>query len=380
MKMKIIKGILYIGVLIGLAGCATDNTEVPKKLTAFKPTMKVGVMWRQSTGGGSGKQFLDLPLTHGQNTIYVPASSGKITALNTQNGAIVWQHKIGESITSGIGVGQNSLVVSTNRAKLFSLNRQTGKKQWSVELPALVEATPAVAAQKVVVHMNNGQIRALSQKDGHTLWTYRSDNQPVLSLTGSGTPVIAGQVVYCGLENGLLVALNLDTGQVIWSQPVAIGQGSSDVSRMVDVEAKPIVQYGVVYEVSYQGNVVAMQASNGRTLWQHPMSSFRDMALSDGVLYVTDAKSHVWALDANSGQTIWTQPALEARFVSAPQVVPNAVVVGDYQGYLHYLSPKDGQFMARVQLSGGAIKTQPVRIGNGLYALTADGQTYRVQV
>ena len=73
-----------------------------------------------------------------------------------------------------------------------------------------------------------------------------------------------------------------------------------------------------------------------------------------------------------AGASTWLQKGLERRDLSAPLALPRAVVTGDFQGYLHFLSPEDGAFVARVNL-GSAISATPRAFGGGAIVQTQDG-------
>ena len=66
------------------------------------------------------------------------------------------------------------------------------------------------------------------------------------------------------------------------------------------------------------------------------------------------------------------QKNLEKRDLSAPLALRRAVVTGDFQGYVHFLSPDDGAFIARVNL-GSAISATPRAFGGGAVVQTQDG-------
>jgi outer membrane protein assembly factor BamB len=50
--------------------------------------------------------------------------------------------------------------------------------------------------------------------------------------------------------------------------------------------------------------------------------------------------------------------------------------MGDYQGYVHFLSREDGSFIARMKTDGSAITAAPVLAGNTLVVQTKDGGLY----
>jgi outer membrane protein assembly factor BamB len=72
--------------------------------------------------------------------------------------------------------------------------------------------------------------------------------------------------------------------------------------------------------------------------------------VSGNHIYITDAGSRVWALDRRTGATLWRQDGLTGRELSAPAVQGRAVVVGDFDGYVHWLSQDDGEIIARKNL------------------------------
>ncbi|MGV4428904.1 outer membrane protein assembly factor BamB family protein, partial [Pandoraea pneumonica] len=80
----------------------------------------------------------------------------------------------------------------------------------------------------------------------------------------------------------------------------------------------------------------------------------------------------VYAFNAADGSTLWQNDKLKYRDLSAPLALGRVVVVGDKQGYLHFLSRDNGEFLARVKLSG-AISAQPVIAGQTLVVQTRDG-------
>jgi outer membrane protein assembly factor BamB len=49
------------------------------------------------------------------------------------------------------------------------------------------------------------------------------------------------------------------------------------------------------------------------------------------------------------------------------------VVVGDFDGYVHWLSTTDGRQLARVQVAGDAIDAKPIVVGDTVYIYAKDG-------
>ncbi len=89
-------------------------------------------------------------------------------------------------------------------------------------------------------------------------------------------------------------------------------------------------------------------------------------------MYVSDDQDYVWALQGQNA--LWRQARLLRRKLTAPVVVGNQVVVGDFEGYVHWLSRDDGRFVARTTISKSAIRSKPVVKDGLLYILANDGE------
>ena len=139
------------------------------------------------------------------------------------------------------------------------------------------------------------------------------------------------------------------------------------------MDADPVVANGVVYAVTFQGRVAAMDLRTGTALWQRDLSSHAGMGVGRQLLYVTDEQGRVWAFDRGTGASLWRQDGLERRGVTRPVEFGDYVVVADYQGYVHWLSIDDGRFAARTRAGGGAVLAPPVINATAVYVLTGSG-------
>ena len=186
--------------------------------------------------------------------------------------------------------------------------------------------------------------------------------------------MIAGDLVIAGFDGGRVTALELKTGKLIWERRVAISRGRSELERMVDVDAQPLIIGDIIYISSFQANVTALSLDSVQVLSQMDISSHSDLVAYGSRLYVTDDHSHVWALDRFSGSSIWKQEKLQARRVTGPTVIGDKVVVGDLEGYLHWLDKDTGDFSARNQLSDAPILASAISTEDKLFVYSSDGR------
>jgi outer membrane protein assembly factor BamB len=91
-------------------------------------------------------------------------------------------------------------------------------------------------------------------------------------------------------------------------------------------------------------------------------------------VYTTDTEGALWAFDRRTGGALWKQDKLKSRRITRPTVVGSYVVVGDAEGYLHWVEAEDGRFVARQQVGGGDLVSAPVASDTRVYALSSSGK------
>lgn len=350
--MRCFRHIALAVAVLGLAACSGNpsliTVEGPSPLTQYKPELKVEAVWARQIGDGVGKQYIKLAPLVERDHIYAADRKGNIDAFDTASGEKVWRSELHVTIDAGPGDGSNLLLFGGD-AEVIAVDKSDGRIVWRTPVSSEVLSAPVRRGNVVVAHTIDGVLYGLDAGDGHPLWHYSQD-VPLLTLRGVGEPQIDGGIVVAGFANGHVVALSITDGGVVWDQVVAVPHGRTELERMVDVDGRLAVSDGMVYAASYQGRISAFTLDSGRLVWTRVFSSYTGIAASENALYVTDAGSNVWALARTDGGTLWRQEALHGRALSAPALQGGAVVVADYQGYLHWLSRDDGHLMARARV------------------------------
>jgi outer membrane protein assembly factor BamB len=90
-------------------------------------------------------------------------------------------------------------------------------------------------------------------------------------------------------------------------------------------------------------------------------------------VYTTRDDGEIIALTRRSGAEEWRNDSLLRREPTLPVPFNTAVVVGDFEGYLHFFSNIDGEPVARVRSGNKAISSAPVVVANRLYVQSDNG-------
>lgn len=357
-----------------LVACGSrDNTEPPAPLVKFTPKVQVQEVWSADVGAGAGDILLGLVPAVDGGHVYAAGRDGDVSAYDAATGKRIWRTDTKMKLGGGPGVGAKLVAVGSTSGYVQALAADDGRSLWKHFVNGAVIAAPAVSDTVVVVHTGDGHLIGLSAADGHQLWIVSRD-VPRLTLRGNGSPVIRGSTVYAGFDDGNLMALKLADGQVQWETPVAVPTGQDELQQMVDLDGEPLISFGIIYAATYQGKLAALTADAGQPLWTAAMSSYNGTSIADGRLFVSDEHGIVHAYNAASGEEEWKQPAMRARTLTRPTPFHGTIAVGDYDGYVHFLSQKTGELVARVRADSERISAAPVVAGDELIVLSDGGE------
>ena len=379
------------GLLLGtvlLAGCSTisgwfdDSGDAadPAALTEYAPTLTVTPLWSARIGDGEGRTGTRQGPAIADGRVFVTGLDGGVRAFDLQSGAAAWHFPAeGLRLAAGAGAGDGLVVAGGLDGAVVALDAATGAERWRAEVGAEVTAPAAVAQGVVLVRSNDGRITAFDAASGEERWFWTTQSPP-LTVRGADAPILGPGYVFTGNDDGSMVALALQDGRVLWELPVAQQEGRSELERLADVDGTPVLEDTTLYASSYGEQTMAIDAPSARPLWVQEHGGAGRVGVGPGKVVVADRGGIVWGLDKATGSATWQQDALARRKLSGVAVQGDHAVVGDYEGYLHWLQLSDGALAARVD-AGEAIRGAP-RVADGILVVQdIEGRVsaYRVQ-
>jgi outer membrane protein assembly factor BamB len=367
-----------LGALL-LAGCSyipwvsrEEDPRPPTELTDITPRLGVSELWSSEIGEGTDERRLSLVPALQGGRLFVADAEGLVTSLNAADGRVLWQRETGLPFSGGPEVSGQRLLLGSTDGDLVALSTTDGSELWRSRVNSEILSVPRMAGETVVLHTLDDDVLGFDGATGERLWTH-SSRAPVLTLRGSSTPVVAGDYAVVGVSGGKLVKLEVASGLPEWETTITPPRGRSELERIADVDATPVLEGNTLYACAYNGDLAAVDLASGSVLWRRELSAHAGLAAADGVLYVTDSDDQVWAAQPSDGAGIWKQEALRFRDLSAPAVYGDWLVVGDLEGYLHWLSRRDGEIVARLEVADGPIRTRPLVSGGRLFVYGEDG-------
>ena len=381
--MNLALRVLLLALSISVAGCETigdffsmsddEDPQQPAELVDIEQQLDVRKLWTVGVGNGQGKGLYRLQPVIADDLIYAAAANGEVLAIERQRGATRWKRKLKLGLSGGVGYFDGSLYLGGADGEVLRLDAESGEIIWQAAVSGEVLAPPQGDGRIVAVQTYDGKLYGLDHATGERRWRYDS-SVPVLTIRGTSTPIIADGIVYAGFASGRVLAFDADDGSTLWEARIAIPQGRSEIERIVDVDGTMALAGMELYVASYQGRISALDIRTGAKIWQRNVSSFYGVSQGFGNVYLAEESGSITAFLRNGQGIRWQQDALAWRGLSRPVPVSSYLAVVDFEGYLHLLSPVDGEFLARVRPDGEGARADMLADGTVLYVFTNSGK------
>lgn len=399
-----------------LSGCSTlpewadpstwfdEEEEVDvQELKPIDELFEPEIVWDEGIGDGVEHYFSRLMPANAYGKVFAANRRGLIVALDENTGEEIWEVDLAEyqndgylsavtnlwadgisaKISGGLTASYQSLFLGTENGLVIALDAETGELKWQQKVKGEVLAKPIAEEGFVVVNTGSGILYGLDAATGEEKWVYESEVPP-LTLRGIAAPTVNAGAAIVGTANGKLSAVILESGQAAWEQVIAAPTGATELERLVDIDSQALVLGSVVFTISYNGTLAAVELRTGRIIWKREYRSYRRISIDGNTLFVVDSNSQLYALDRRSGVELWTQTTLRGRDLTAATAMDSYVVVGDKFGYLHWLRQSDGEIVARIEVGGDdeeeGIYAAPIRSGKVLYTQTRDGDLVAISI
>ncbi len=383
------KTLLAAGLSVAmLSACSSSDNEeeVVTELTEIQATVFPEVNWEVSVGNGVGDYYSQLKPAVFYGHVYVADRNGTVIAYDQETGKVAWRKDLASEfkdtalantkqarIAAGVTVGRNKVFIGGESGLLVALDAKTGETVWHAIASGELLSLPTVSEDSVAVHTSDGNFESFSIEDGSKLWTHEMQ-LPNLTLRGTGSAAYDSGGFFLGTADGKISVIVKNNGQVAWEQAVFTPTGGNEFTRMADVDMTPLILGDNLYAVSYNGNLVSMELRTGRVVWTRKYSSFNELAAAGVGLYVVDDHSRIYSVDRRNGLELWSNTTLTNRGLTSPAVIGSYIVVGDFEGYLHFIDRSTGEVAGRVEVDSDGLFSQPVVAGDKVYVQGRSGK------
>ncbi len=378
-----------------ILGCSTEvDVYQPVPVPDFENKIDVDVVWSSSIGSGVGKYYSNLHPVFDSEHVYAASRNGDVYSFDKKDGDRVWHFDVSDEdenderrstrLSGGLTFADTYngkfIFVGSENGWVYAIDADEGTLKWKHFVGEEILSSPAYDDDKVFVLTDQGQLFGLNAENGEELWATGDDTHN-LSLRGDSNPIaVHGQVVIYGTSDGKLNIVSQERGVLINQIRVGTPHGKTQLSRLGDVNASPIIIGDELYATSYNGNLKGVRFPNMNAAWERQYSSIQNLAYDLSDIAITDPSGHIYGIIRLDGSERWGNTGLTYRNVTGPAYVGDYVVVGDYEGYVYWIDGATGEFKNKTQLNSSGIYTAPVADDEVAYVVSRNGTLYAVKV
>jgi len=348
-------------------------------------------IWNISFGKGSSKRdkLITSPVVDGEN-LYTLDAEGIASAYNLVNGERLWKRRLKHKnkknrdsslIGAGLAVYNEKVFATTGFGKVFALQSNTGEIIWEKDVKSPIRIAPCVDENLVIVQTMDNAIYALKQADGNILWKDKIETENT-TMIGGAVPVysVADDLVVAAFNNGQLQAFKASTGTPLWSEWIISGGTTDSLAEITSVRANPVIADGFVYAAGYNGPLTAIDIRTGVKIWSKEIAISSQPWVAGQFLFVLTNDGDLAAIERATGKIVWSTIIPYAKadekadvFVSGPILTNDALLVVSSNGKLFSVSPYNGRIMGVADVEEG-VEASPLMVKEILLLTTNDAE------
>lgn len=371
--------------MLALFGCSGSEdlyapVEAPEIVNSFEPQEIFDV-----SSGGVDKYFSIISPAFVGNTLYVSSRNGYVKAMDASDGSTLWSIDLDDEdensdkrsarLSAALDANQNYVAVGSENGYIYVLDAKDGHVVWKKYLEGEIVSKPAFSGSgdALFVQDTRGRIFCLQSSDGSERWVAAKAMTSLRLRSQSSFIVVGDEYVISGQPGGKVGVYLQSTGALVNEVNISRAAGINDLERIADVSSTPLLLGDDLYATSYNGSLSVFSFNDNTMASTLGYSSSQNMDFDDNYIVITDDKGHVYCIDRQTGAEVWVNSRLTYRKTGAPAIYGNYVVVGDYEGYLYFMSLADGKIESMLACDNSAIYSSPVVHDGRLYVFANDG-------
>ncbi|WP_439534822.1 outer membrane protein assembly factor BamB family protein [Polymorphobacter sp.] len=346
-------------------------------------------VWSASAGSGSSstRRLNASPVVH-DGRVFTVDTMGEVRAFDAVTGRLAWQARVtvpkeaqGNAFGGGVSAAGGRVFVTTGLGVMVAYDARQGVELWRETMPTPLRGAPAVADGRVFALSQDNQLFAVNAETGDALWSVAGTVE-VAGLLGTGTPAVDLNTVVVGFSSGELQALRAENGRTVWSDALARTGRSTAMAALSDIDASPVIDRGRVYAIGHGGRMAALELATGQRVWERNFAGVSTPWVAGEFIYTVTLEGELLCLTRSEGKVRWVNqldrwrnPKKKTKPISwtGPVLGSEKLLIASSDKQLITVSPYDGKIISRAKLSDAAY-LPPVIAGGMAYLLTDDGR------
>ncbi|MEO8458267.1 MAG: PQQ-binding-like beta-propeller repeat protein [Chloroflexota bacterium] len=296
--------------------------------------------------------------------MYVTLDKGKLTAVDPVKGFTkIWTFPAADDVSCGGGAAQKytlegiygqpavdaaNVYYSTYDGAVWSVKQSDATCNWRVEMDGNLVAAPVLKGDALYVTSTDGYVYELDAKDG---------SQKSKFNTGEAwaTPLLTDDGLYVATMKGELWKLDPTDLHNLWPAPFKVS--AALLTPPAIVGDNTVVVGGIgrkLYGVNTDSGQQSWVADGSNWFWGEP-------AVEGTTLYTTDLDGQVKAIDGTNGKSLWATDFQALESIRAGAVVVGDMVIAvDNSGEIYRIDKATGTQIGQPNLLNEDVLTRPL--------------------
>jgi eukaryotic-like serine/threonine-protein kinase len=304
---------------------------------------------------------------------------------------VKWKFHTAGQIYSSIAISGGTAYFGSTDHNLYAIDTVTGKEKWKFKTGSRVVSTAAIDGGTVFFGSYDGYFYAVDAVTGQQKWKFKTGGehrfaakhlhgtQPATEAMPDpfdvylSSPLVSDGSVFFGSGDGNVYALNASDGSLKWKFP------TGDT-----VHASPALADGRLYIGSWDSYLYAIDAATGKEVWRFKTGEDHDIynqvgiqssaAVANGMVYFGCRDSNVYALDAKTGEKKWAFNNKGSWVIASPAVRDGEVYFATSDtGMLYAVDATSGKQLYGIDGKHWVKFSSPALAGETLYIGSFDG-------
>lgn len=364
----------------GAADRASGHLEAPAQPTRA---------WTASIGAGStARARLAAPPVVADGRVFAVDSEATAVAFDAATGRQLWRTPVARqrqggtvAFGGGISVGEGRAVATSGYGVVTAFDPASGAVLWRSELGVPLRGAPAIALGRVFVLSQDNQLFALNAQTGERVWDIAGTVE-VAGLLGVATPAVAQGTVVAGFSSGELNAVLASNGRTVWQDSLARTARATAIQSLADIDASPVIDRDRVFAIGHGGRMVALDLPSGQRVWERNFAGVSTPWVAGDWVFALTVDGQLVAVARGDGRVRWVTQLPQFRRMKSkrgdvrwfgPVLASDRLWVTGSTGRLVWIDPQTGEPGGEIELED-EIYLPPVIADGTIYVLTDKGR------
>lgn len=350
--------------------------------------------WNARIDGSSKRARLAAAPVVADGKLFVMDIDGRVHAFDAATGREQWVRQVGSEkeirasragfkvlFGGGVSYEGGKLYATNGRGDVAMLDASTGDPGWTVRPGGPLRGAPTVANGNVYVVSQDNQLFALKVEDGSVVWNEAATLE-LAGVFGVAAPAAGSGTVVAGFSSGELNAYRYENGRIVWQDALSRTSISTAVASLVDIDADPVIDRGIVYAVGQGGRMVALELNTGQRVWELSVAGISTPWVAGEWIFVVTDDARLLCIARSSGKVRWITQLDRWRKAKSkkgpvswtgPVLGGGRLILASTEGKLVNVDPATGKILTSTK-AGGPVYLPPIIANETLYILTEEGR------